>query len=189
VFYSVELLAPRPTPKLEEHLLSAVRDCLLNIFAATLHMWGPFSPSAVRGRNVSWKGRAWHGKTHIHLKYIMYSDQIIMVINQAKGKVKLKLFLCFFFNSAPLHEGVLGSRGRSPRILDLGTRWRWVVGFTARPLYPQGKKPWCPLNRSLGGSQSRSGRGGEEKNSQPLLEIEPPIIQTNILSAVLSKSS
>jgi hypothetical protein len=29
----------------------------------------------------------------------------------------------------------------------------------------------------LGGPQNRSGRGGEEKNSQPLPGIEPPIIQ------------
>jgi len=29
--------APRPTPKLEDHPLSAVHDCLFNIFAATLH--------------------------------------------------------------------------------------------------------------------------------------------------------
>jgi hypothetical protein len=34
VFYGEELLAPRPTPKLEDH--PAVRDCLFNIFAATL---------------------------------------------------------------------------------------------------------------------------------------------------------
>jgi hypothetical protein len=31
----------------------------------------------------------------------------------------------------------------------------------------QGKSPWYPLDRRLGGPQSRSGRGGEEKNSQP----------------------
>jgi len=37
-FYGVELLALRPTPKLEDHLLSAARDCLLNIFTATLHI-------------------------------------------------------------------------------------------------------------------------------------------------------
>jgi hypothetical protein len=36
VFYGEELLAPRPTPKLEDHRVSAVRDCLFNIFAATL---------------------------------------------------------------------------------------------------------------------------------------------------------
>jgi hypothetical protein len=29
---------------------------------------------------------------------------------------------------------------------------------------PQGKSPCCPLDRRLGGPQSRSGRGGEEKN-------------------------
>ena len=37
-FYGEELLAPRPTSKLEEHPLSAVRECLFNIFAATLHI-------------------------------------------------------------------------------------------------------------------------------------------------------
>jgi hypothetical protein len=36
-FHREELLAPRPTPKLEDRPLSAVRDCLFNIFAATLH--------------------------------------------------------------------------------------------------------------------------------------------------------
>jgi hypothetical protein len=35
--YGEELLAPRPTPKLEDHSLSAVSDCLFSIFAATLH--------------------------------------------------------------------------------------------------------------------------------------------------------
>jgi hypothetical protein len=49
--------------------------------------------------------------------------------------------------------------------------------FHARPLYPHGKKPWYPFDRRLGGSQSRSGRGGEEKNSQPQPGLEPPIIQ------------
>jgi hypothetical protein len=33
------------------------------------------------------------------------------------------------------------------------------------------------LDRRLGGAQSRSGSGGEEKNSQPLPGLEPPIIQ------------
>jgi len=38
--YGEELLAPHPIPKLEDHALSAVRDCLFNIFAATLHIGG-----------------------------------------------------------------------------------------------------------------------------------------------------
>jgi hypothetical protein len=39
-----------------------------------------------------------------------------------------------------------------------------VVSFTPRQLYPQGKSPWYPLDRRLGGPLSHSGRGGEEKN-------------------------
>jgi hypothetical protein len=34
-FYGEELLTSSPTPKLEDHPLSAVRDCLFNVFAAT----------------------------------------------------------------------------------------------------------------------------------------------------------
>jgi hypothetical protein len=61
-----------------------------------------------------------------------------------------------------------GSECTAPCILDLGTRWRWVVSFTSRTPYPQGKSPWYPLDRRLGGPQIRSGHsGGEEKNSQP----------------------
>ena len=36
-FYDQQLLAPRPTPKLEDHHLLAVRHCLVNVFAVTLH--------------------------------------------------------------------------------------------------------------------------------------------------------
>jgi hypothetical protein len=49
----------------------------------------------------------------------------------------------------------------------------------ARPLYPQGKSPWYPLDRTRGGPQSHSGRGGEEKNSQPRRNSNPrtPTVQ------------
>jgi hypothetical protein len=46
-----------------------------------------------------------------------------------------------------------------------------------RPLCPQEKSPFYPLDRRLGGPQSRSGRGGEEKSFQQLPGLEPPIIQ------------
>jgi hypothetical protein len=61
------------------------------------------------------------------------------------------------------------------------------------PLPTQGKSPWYPLDRRLGGPQSWSGRVGEEKNSQLLPGLEPPIIQpvvqrcTNELSRFLTK--
>jgi hypothetical protein len=55
-----------------------------------------------------------------------------------------------------------------------------VVSFMLRPLYPQGlESPWYPLDRKLGVPQSRSGRVGEEKNSQPRRESNPrtPVFQ------------
>jgi hypothetical protein len=56
--YGEELLAPRPTPKLEDHLLSALRYSLFNMFAATLHIWRPSPPSATWGRAMPWWQRA-----------------------------------------------------------------------------------------------------------------------------------
>jgi hypothetical protein len=38
---------------------------------------------------------------------------------------------------------------------------------------PPGKSHCYPLDRRLGGPQSRCGRGGEEKNFHPLLGIKP----------------
>jgi len=52
-----------------------------------------------------------------------------------------------------------------------------VLSFTSRPLYSQGKSYCNPQDRRLGGPQSRSGRGGEEKNSQALPGVELLIIQ------------
>jgi hypothetical protein len=51
-FYSEEMLASRPTPKLEDHPFSAVRDCLFNIFAATLYIGGRSSIRNPRTRHA-----------------------------------------------------------------------------------------------------------------------------------------
>jgi len=53
--YGEDLLASRPTPKLEDYPLSAVRDCLFNIFATILP-----PPHATWGRAMPW----WQG-THV----------------------------------------------------------------------------------------------------------------------------
>jgi hypothetical protein len=52
-----------------------------------------------------------------------------------------------------------------------------VVSFTPRLLYSQGKNPWYPFDRRLGGLRSQSEHGCEEKNSQLLPRLELPIIQ------------
>jgi hypothetical protein len=59
--------------------------------------------------------------------------------------VKVKLSLCFYITEHHAMKAYWGSGGIAPRILDLGIRWRWVVSFTLRPLYSQGKSPWYPL--------------------------------------------
>jgi hypothetical protein len=62
--------------------------------------------------------------------------------------VKVKLTLCF--NWAPRHEGILGSRGIAP-LIHLGTRWKWVVSFTPRPLYRREGAPGTHCTLWLGG--------------------------------------
>jgi len=46
---------------------------------------------------------------------------------------------------------------------------------------PPGKESWYTLDRRLGGLQSHSGRGDEEKNSQPLPGHESPTAQPIVL--------
>ena len=47
-----EILAPRPTPKLEDHSLSAVQDYSFDIFAATLPIEGRSSVGNLRMRHA-----------------------------------------------------------------------------------------------------------------------------------------
>jgi hypothetical protein len=47
-----------------------------------------------------------------------------------------------------------------------------VVSFAPRPLYPLGNSHLSSLLSRVDGNQSRSGRGGEEKKSLPLLRME-----------------
>jgi hypothetical protein len=87
---------------------------------------------------------------------------------------KVKLSLCLI-NYAQCHEDILGSGGITPPFLTsalVGKEWsasRLVA------LVPRGKSPSprCPLDRGLGGPQSRSGRCSEQKNFLSLSEIEP----------------
>ena len=69
--FFVELLAPRLTHKLEDHRLSAVRDCLFNIFPATLHIGRAVPPSTTWGRAMPW-WRTHHGLIKSYLKQYYY---------------------------------------------------------------------------------------------------------------------
>jgi hypothetical protein len=53
-----------------------------------------------------------------------------------------------------------------------------MVSFTPRPLYPQGKSSLYPLVRRLGGPQAGLEAVVKRKISQPVSELEPPIIQS-----------
>jgi hypothetical protein len=55
-FYGEQLLVPRPTTKHEDVPLSAVRDCLFNIFAATLHTRGGSFIRNLRTRHAMVRG-------------------------------------------------------------------------------------------------------------------------------------
>ena len=52
MFYREGLLAPCPTPKLEDHPLSAVHDCLFNLFAANLCIRGRSPTCNLRTRHA-----------------------------------------------------------------------------------------------------------------------------------------
>jgi hypothetical protein len=51
-------------------------------------------------------------------------------------------------------------------LFDFGINWKWS-SLRPRRFSPREKAPWYPLDRRLDEPQSCSGRGGEEKNSQP----------------------
>jgi hypothetical protein len=58
-----------------------------------------------------------------------------------RGGGKGKVLPVLFFNLAPHYEAYWERRCVGPRILDFGTRWRWVVSFTPRPIYPRERTP------------------------------------------------
>jgi len=64
-------------------------------------------------------------------------------VNRAPLKVKVKLSLYFFLTEHHDMKTYWGSI-----LWPWGTRWRWVVSFTPRPLYRQGKTPWYSLDRT-----------------------------------------
>jgi hypothetical protein len=66
----------------------------------------------------------------------------------------------------------MGECRYSSTILDIGTRWRWVVSLISGLFTPKKIAPRYPLDIFLGGPQSRSGRCGAEKNILLLTTVQ-----------------
>jgi hypothetical protein len=84
-FYGEESLAPRPTPKLEDHSLSAVRDCLFSILAATHRIGGRSSIPNLRTRHAVVTG------THLSRKYQYYMMENLY-FRRPTHKVKIQCY-------------------------------------------------------------------------------------------------
>jgi len=70
-----------------------------------------------------------------------------------------------------------GSGGIASFILNLRTRWRWVVSVMSWLLYIQGKRPWKPLNKKLGRPQCQPECFGKLKSLLSLLGFEAYTVQ------------
>ena len=88
MFFHGEALAPRPTPKPEDHPSSVVRDCLFNIFAATLHIGGRSSIRNLTMRRAVVTGTHL-SRNSIFRNYINFSEQ--------RNSGRFAMFLCHWY--------------------------------------------------------------------------------------------
>jgi hypothetical protein len=95
-------------------------------------------------------------KTDIHNNVTIHVAQVV----RCKCKVKCKVVSVLNSLCTKPRRRIREWRQRST-ILDLGSRWRWLVSFT---LLLWEKGVWYPLDRRLCGPHRRSGRFGVEKN-------------------------
>jgi hypothetical protein len=92
------------------------------------------------------------------------------VLSLNKGYVEVVTFPC------SCHKGTWKSGGDAPLVPNLDIIRRWVVSFTPRPHFSQGKRRWCPLKRWLDKSHSRSGRFEAETDILPLPGMQPQFL-------------
>jgi hypothetical protein len=78
-----------------------------------------------------------------------------------------------------------GSAGIAPRILDLGNRWRWVVSFTLRPLYPQERTPGTSWIGGWVGPGAGLYAVVKRKIPSPCRDSKPPPPHSPVRSSVL----
>jgi len=117
-FYGEELLAPLPTPKLEDHPLPAVRECLCNIFGATLHIG--CSIRKLRTRHAVATG------THLCVCVCVYTHTFVHTHTHKPAPV-LSLFVLPLLFSKVLCQF---TPSRNLLFLIFGTSFGWLSGRT-----------------------------------------------------------
>jgi hypothetical protein len=102
-------------------------------------------------------------QNYMMLNHTIYSDK------------RLNSSLCLINQIMKMH---CGSVGIAPRILNLSTRWRWVVSFTSQPLYSRGQESPSFTHCIGGWVGPRAGMDAVAKRkkvpSLPLPGTEPP---------------
>ena len=86
-FYGELLSAPRPTPKLVDHPLLAVPDCLFNAFAAPSKLEAVL-PSTTRGRAMPW----WQGPTYRGWWFITCTNSILTWLKSQSTDTRHEVF-------------------------------------------------------------------------------------------------
>jgi hypothetical protein len=87
-FYGEVFLAPRPTPKLEDHPLSGVRGCIFNIFAPTFNIWKPFLHP--QPEDAPWRG----GRDPLVMELVEYG---FLHCGLRSGEMVSRSTSCWFF--------------------------------------------------------------------------------------------
>jgi hypothetical protein len=119
-FYG-ELLASRPTSRLEGHVLSDVCAYLFDIFASTFII-GAVAPSPTWGRAMLW----WH-KLYIQINYFVFSKiltnghRTIIVFSHKFNRI----FLVWLYANIICNYTLKCNAGSSRRLYKLGPLWLW----------------------------------------------------------------
>jgi len=135
-FYGEELLAPRPIPKLDDHPMSAVRDCLFSIFATTLPIGDRSSIRNLRTRHAVVTGTLWINIINIlHQFFLCSRDRASQFyINKCPTKCNYTQFISsvncctcfgwFFHPSSVAQITVSTASGTSQLLVVVTCRYR-----------------------------------------------------------------
>jgi hypothetical protein len=122
--------------------------------------------------------------THFYSSYMYVCMDLCVCVC-----VRWKVVVVPVFSEVSRHEDVWRSRSTAPCILNPGSRRKWTISFTLRPLYSLGKSPRYPLNKRLGGLQRLSESGDEEKKNLFPCRESKPCRSVSILVIVLVEIS